>query len=198
LLVKERAERDKQEKEALENLKMSLEIEKRKVEEDLKAERALALDKDALLERSKNRESELEDEMVALQADLDSLDSQLDRALRIQKASEEKYDSLREAFDEAAGHLVRLEGEQREWILKETELIERLGETNKEIEDARRDRDELQRLNGELKTLASQLEEDFLRTKERVDITTTELEVKLGVELRNRSFPLSKPLSDVI
>jgi hypothetical protein len=39
----------------MENLKMSLEMEMRKVEEDLKAERALALDKDDLLARSKTR-----------------------------------------------------------------------------------------------------------------------------------------------
>ena len=83
LLVKERAERDKQEREALESLKMRLEADKRKVEEDLEAERALALDKDALLERSKKRESELEEEIAALQTDLDTLDSQLDRALKL-------------------------------------------------------------------------------------------------------------------
>ena len=61
-MVKERAERDQREKEALEKLKMQLEAEKRKVEEDLEAERTLALDKDALLERSKKREMDLEDE----------------------------------------------------------------------------------------------------------------------------------------
>jgi myosin protein heavy chain len=52
-VVKERAKRDKWEREALESLRMSLEVEKRKAEEDLQAERALALDKDNLLERSK-------------------------------------------------------------------------------------------------------------------------------------------------
>ena len=40
-MVKERAERDQREKEALESLKMQLESEKRKIEEDLEAERAL-------------------------------------------------------------------------------------------------------------------------------------------------------------
>ena len=39
---------------------MRLEAEKRKVEDDLEAERALGVDKDTLLERSKNHELELE------------------------------------------------------------------------------------------------------------------------------------------
>ena len=52
ILAKERAERDQREREALESLKMRLEAEKRKVEEDLEAERALGLDKDGLLERA--------------------------------------------------------------------------------------------------------------------------------------------------
>ena len=101
-MAKERAERDKQEREALEALKMRLESEKGKVESALEAERALAVDKDALLERSKRRESELEEEITALQSDLDTLDSQLDRALKLQKESEEKHETLRQAFDQAA------------------------------------------------------------------------------------------------
>jgi myosin protein heavy chain len=178
----------------MENLKMSLETEMRKIEEDLKAERALALDKDDLLARSKKREAELEDEVSALQADLDNLDSQLDRALNIQKASEEKYDNLRAAFDEAAGHLVRLEGEEREWTLKVAELSGQLDLTSKEIEDLRKERDDLQKLSEELKTLASQLEEDLLRAKERTEIATSELEGKLKLELRNRLFRLPPTL----
>ncbi len=42
-LFKERAERDKQEKEALAKLKMTLGASKRKVEDELEAERALAV-----------------------------------------------------------------------------------------------------------------------------------------------------------
>lgn len=80
MLIRERAER-----EALESLKMILEAQKRKVEEELEAECGLALDKYALLERSEKREAELEDEVAVLQADLDLLDSQLDRALKLRK-----------------------------------------------------------------------------------------------------------------
>ena len=45
---------------------MRLEAEKRRIEDALEAERNLAVDKDTLLERSKKRELELEEEVAAL------------------------------------------------------------------------------------------------------------------------------------
>lgn len=185
-LIRERAEWDKQEREALENLKMTLETEKRKIEEELEGERILNLDKDALLERSKRREAELEEEVVALQADLDTLDSQLDRALKIQRESEEKHETLRLAFDQAADHLVRLESQQQGWACKETDLMELVGAAQQEIEVLCDDKRELQKVSEELTSLVSQQEEDLARMKERMEVTVGELETKLSTELRDR------------
>ncbi|KAJ7078394.1 myosin II heavy chain [Mycena crocata] len=188
MLAKERAERDQQEREALESLKMTLEAEKRKVEEELEAERGLALDKDALLERSKKRESELEDEVAALQGDLDLLDSQLDRAMKIQKEGEEKHENLRLMFDQAAEHLVRLEAEEKEWATREVELNVQLGETQQDADTLRANLDELHKVSEELKNLALQREEDLARAKDRTDVTVKELEDKLENELRNTAL----------
>lgn len=195
-LAKERAERDKQEREALENLRMHLEADKRKVEEDLVAERALAVDKDSLLERSKKRESELEDEIAALQSDLDTLDSQLDRALKLQKESEEKHETLRQAFDQAAEHLVRLEAEQQEWAKKEAELTESLNEAEEDIDILSAEKEELEKTTEELKNLVVQREEDLARTKERMEMAMSDLDSKLSVEARNR-YAMSDKLCHV-
>ncbi|KAJ7232083.1 P-loop containing nucleoside triphosphate hydrolase protein [Mycena rebaudengoi] len=192
ILIKERAERDQQEREALESLKMSLEAEKRKVEEELEAERDLALDKDAQLERSKKRESELEDEVGALQADLDLLDSQLDRVLKIQKESEEKHENLRQMFDQAAEHLVRLETEQKEWVDREAELNKQLADAQEESESMRTNLDELQKVSEELKNLALQREEDLARAREQTDVIVKELEGKLEFEVRNTELIKNK------
>ncbi|KAF8629720.1 hypothetical protein AX15_003315 [Amanita polypyramis BW_CC] len=187
-LIRERAEHDKQEKEALENLKMTLEAEKRRIEDELEAERALALDKDALLERSKKHEAKLEEEISALQADLDLLDTQLDRAMKLQKEGEEKYESLRKAFDEAAEHLVRLEAEQKQWAVREVELTGQLGEANEDVEALQASLEELRKVGEELKNLVLQREEDLARSKERMDLTIKELEGKLDVEIRNKDL----------
>jgi myosin protein heavy chain len=186
-LIKERAERDKQEREALEKLKMSLEAEKRKVEDNLEAERALAVEKDALLERSKKQEAELEDEIAALQADIATLDSQLSRAMRLQKESEEKYEMLRENFDEAAEHLVRLEGGEQSWVTRELELNEELKKAQDEIEALQSDLEQIHEVSEELRSLALQREEDLGRTKERMESAVKDLRGKLDVEVRNRS-----------
>lgn len=161
---------------------MRLEAEKRKAEDALTAERNLAVDKDALLERSKRRELELEEEVTALQGDLDTLDSQLDRALKIQKESEDKHESLRQAFDQAAEHLVHLEGEQQGWASREEELLKRLASTDQDQEDLRRERGDLEKEAAELRRQLAQREEDLSRVKERMEVAISELDVKLSSE----------------
>ncbi|KAI6032621.1 P-loop containing nucleoside triphosphate hydrolase protein [Pisolithus orientalis] len=183
-LIKERAERDQRERENLQNMKMTLEAEKQKIVQELEAERALASDKDTLLERSKQREVELEEEIVALHGDLDVLDSQLDRALKLQKESDEKHEQLRQAFDEAAEHLVRLENEQITWKKKEAEFADLLPTMERSILQLQEDRDALQKVNEDVTTLLSQREEDLARLKERAESSTNELQVKLAAELR--------------
>ncbi len=147
----------------------------------------LAIDKDALLERSKQRESELEEEMTALQTDIATLDSQLTRAMRLQKESEDKYESLRAAFDEAAEHLVRLEQGEKSWSTREEELAAELEKAQEEIEALHGDIDDIQKVSEELRNLAVQREEDLVRTKERMDVAVTELRGKVEVEVKQRS-----------
>jgi len=186
-LAKERAGKDQQVREELEKVKMGLQSEKRKVEEDLAAERALNLDKDAQLERSKKRESELEEDVLALQADLDTLDSQLDRALQLQKQSEEQHEALKQAFDQAAEHLVRLEREQQEWQGQGAELNEELAKAQALISSLERDRVELEKLSEDLTDLVRQREDDLARLKDRSEGAVKELEGKLASESQSRS-----------
>ncbi|KAG0698416.1 P-loop containing nucleoside triphosphate hydrolase protein [Suillus ampliporus] len=191
-LVKERAERDQRERENLENVKMTLQAEKRKITEDLEAERALALDKDAMLERSKKREVELEEEIAALHADLDVLDSQLDRALHLQKEGDEKHETLRIAFDQAAEHLVRMEGEQNDWRAKEAELSDILLTQESGMVQLQQENQALQKANEDLRSLVLQRDEDLARIKERSAASVSDLQAKLGVELQTKESLNSK------
>jgi myosin protein heavy chain len=165
---------------------MTLQAEKRKIIEDLEAERALALDKDAMLERSKKREAELEEEIVALHADLDVLDSQLDRALHLQKEGDEKHETLRVAFDQAAEHLVRMESQQNEWRAKEAELSDIVLTQESSMVQLQQEHQALQKANEDLRALVSQRDEDLARVKERSEASVSELQSKLGVEIRSK------------
>jgi myosin heavy chain 9/10/11/14 len=165
---------------------MSLEAEKRKVEDELEAERALALEKETILERSKKRESEQADEIAELQSDIDALDSQLTRAMKLQKEGEEKYNELKQAFDQAAEHLVRLESEGKIGSAREAELLAQINSINEEIATLRSELEVVSKASDEFKNLAIQREEDLSRTKERSEGLVKELEGKLEGELRTR------------
>ncbi|KAI0039953.1 hypothetical protein FA95DRAFT_1652369 [Auriscalpium vulgare] len=180
------------EKEALESLKMRLESEKRRVEDALEAERSLALDKDMLLKRSKDRERDLEEEVGLLKLDIDTLESQLNRALRMQHESEESHKALRAAFGQAAEHLVNLESEQQERASRETELSTQLGKAEQEIETLQREQDELVKEKFDLNELTKQHREDLDRAKERLDAAIRDREEKLSVESRNRDLAKSR------
>jgi myosin protein heavy chain len=185
-LVRERAERDKQERETLEKLQMALEAEKRKVEDDLEAERALTLDKDALLERSKQREADLEEEVNALQSDINTLDSQVNRAMCLQKESEEKYENLREALDQAADHLGRLEQELQLRDERELGLQEQLRRTSDELDVLQSDLERQHKVSQNLEGILSQREEWLARAKEREQSAISELREKVEIEIANK------------
>lgn len=185
-LVRERAERDQREKEALEALKMRLEQEKRKVEVELEAERNLAIDKDALLERSKKRESELEEEAIALQADIETLESQLDRAMSAKAAVDKKYEGLKDAFDEASSHLARLEKEVENRSIQEADIVKKLKAAEESITALTVVKEDSEKAKEELQLSLVNREEDIVRVKERMDVAVSELRTKLLAEIEAR------------
>lgn len=158
---------------------MQLEQEKHKVEEQLEAERAFALEKDALLERSKKQEADLEEEILAMQADLEAVDGQLERALAGHKAMEENFRVAKMNFEEASQHLQRLEGAEREWKSKEVELCEALRKATTELEALAHAKNDLGKTGEDLRRSLKEKEEDISRVRERLENTVGGLEAKL-------------------
>jgi myosin protein heavy chain len=102
----------------------------------------------------------------------------------MQKESEDKHEALRKAFDEAAEHLVRLEGEQQQWASREKELLKRLASTDRDQDELHRERDNLQKEATELRRQLAQRDEDLSRIRERMDVAVSELDVKLSSEVQ--------------
>lgn len=63
-----------------------------------------------------------------------------------------------------------------------------------EIEALHADIDDIQKASEELQSLALQRKEDLVRTKERMDVTVTELRGKVETEFKQRSV---KSYSDI-
>ncbi|KIJ57109.1 hypothetical protein M422DRAFT_238679 [Sphaerobolus stellatus SS14] len=192
LLTATRADREQREKEALEALRMRLEQDKRKVEADLEAERNLAVDRDALLERSKKREAELEEDVSALQADIDTLDSQLNCAMKAHKDSEEKYEALKAAFDEAAEHLAKFEKDAELWKSREVELSDELAKADSNIQALTAVKEHIEKNAEELHQALSERNDDIARVKERMDTAVSDLEAKLAAEVAARDLGNNK------
>lgn len=185
-MVTERAERDQREKEALETLRFSLESEKKKIETQLHSERALLEDKDQLLARSKERESTLMEDMQAMQADIDQLDNQLERAIAGQRAAEQSRDELKAAFDAAAEHLIRLETEQKTWKEMEASLSSDASKYQAVVDKLKAEKSSLQSERSELTRQLQAKEQDLERAQKRMKETIAELEKKLQVEIKDR------------
>ncbi|KAJ1023959.1 hypothetical protein NDA13_004791 [Ustilago tritici] len=185
-MVTERAERDQKEREALQVLKFQLEAEKRKIEEQLESERTLLLDKDQLLARSKERESALEDDLAALQGDVDLLEGQLEKAIASQKATEQAHTELKTAFDQAGDHLLRLEAEQKVWKEKEDTFMRDLSKHSTNAEQFRSERQAFVAEKDELQRKLQEKEQDLDRAHKRMLAAVQEVEAKLMAEAQSR------------
>lgn len=186
-LATERAERDQKEREALAALKGSLETEKKRVEEELSAERALLADKDAQLTRSREREAALEEDLAAMQKDVDQLDDQLERAMAGQKAAEAARVELQAAFDQAADHLLRLEAAEKDWKSREAVMTSDLGSHTENHAKLTAERDALVATRAELERKVKASSEDLDRHQKRLNARVAELEARVAEEQQGRS-----------
>ncbi|KAE8226689.1 hypothetical protein CF319_g739 [Tilletia indica] len=186
-LLKERADRDLREKEALETLRHSLETDKKKVEVALESERALSLDKDVILARSKERELALEEELAALQADVDLLDSQLERMMTQQKEAEGSRTELKTALDAAQERLMTLQNAQNEWSVRESSLTADMDKHSGELQQLRNERGAIESERKTLERKLAEREQDLERLQTRLTASLTEAEGKLAVEVKARA-----------
>lgn len=165
---------------------MELESEKRKIEEQLEAERNLALEKDRLLERSKKHESDLTDDVLALQADLETVDAQLDRAMKLQKDTDEKLRALQLKYDEANSRLQILESSDASWKTREQALLASIQRTEQEMSTMVATRATLEKTRDELQQKLTEKGEDISRVRDRMEASIAELEGKLAQETKAR------------
>ncbi|PWN46171.1 hypothetical protein IE81DRAFT_86032 [Ceraceosorus guamensis] len=185
-MVKERAERDQREREALESLKHTLEADKKKVEDALEAERSLLAEKDQLLARSKERESALEEELATMQSELDQLDSQVERALASQKASEVSRAELQAALGTATAQILRLEQEQSASKDREAQITAEATRHAGELTQLQQERSSLTSESADLKRKIFEKDQDLERIQKRMNEAVAAVELRLAEETKVR------------
>lgn len=88
------------------------ETELTKIQAKLEAERATASDKDEILRRSQEKETELAAQLEEAYEDLDQLETQLEELLAAKKRADEQTDVLKKELDNGAKLLGKLESEK--------------------------------------------------------------------------------------
>lgn len=192
MLVQERAKRDVEEKQKLEELKAGLEAERKRVQEALESERALNIDKDSMLARSKEREAQLEEEMTAMQSDLDTLDSQLERALSAVQAGEKRYNELKAAYDQSAQQVARLEAESQISKSKEGTASQQLEAKMAEVEALLSSKISLAGKLADIERTLREREEDSKRAQKRLETAQADLQGKLSILLKDKQVQADK------
>lgn len=181
-MAKEREERDKEERQRLEDLKASLAAEKSKVEAELSSERQLARDKDLMLERSKGREAELLEKITELEEDLALLDGEREEAVASAEQAKAKLRQVEAEFEQLIEQAALLEKDGAAWRKREAELLRETQDRTKTHAKLENDRNELATEVEKLKRDLVAKEESMKRAKDRADMNVAELEKRLQLE----------------
>ncbi|ORY83268.1 P-loop containing nucleoside triphosphate hydrolase protein [Protomyces lactucae-debilis] len=96
---------------AMESMRQA-EAARRELEEALAAERLTAVDKDALYERSRARETALQEELDIAMEDVDALEARCDQLMQVKAELEAQMEGLRGDFDQGAVMTERLLNEK--------------------------------------------------------------------------------------
>ncbi|ORY24050.1 P-loop containing nucleoside triphosphate hydrolase protein [Naematelia encephala] len=182
VMAKERAERDEKEKLRLEELKAGLLAEKNKVELDLSSERQLGRDKDTMLQRSKQRESELEEKISHLEKELDLLATDCTEIDAQLEALKEELSNARVDRTRLTEQVKVLEKQEADWRKREIDLMRESKDRSSVQSKLEGDRSALTHQIDQLKREVTQKEEAVKRAKERADLSVAELEKRLQLE----------------
>ena len=185
-MAKERAERDEAEKRRLEELKAVLTAEKAKIELDLSSERQLARDRTNMLERSKRREGELLEKVAELEADLDVLGDDREKALSEASATKSKLAQVQRELDALVQEVAMLGKQSIEWRKREADLLKDTKDRSTAQSQLENQKADLQRQVDVLRREMAQKDEAAKRSKERVDMSFLEMEKRLQLE-KNRT-----------
>ena len=166
----------------MEELKLLLLAEKSKVEQDLSSERELGRDRDAMLERSKRREGELQERIGELEAELEVVSNDREKARVESSRTVDKLAHVQREFDALVEQAGMLEKQSKDWRQREADLLRDTKDRSSAHSKLKEQKAELERQVDMLKREVLQKDEAMKRSKERMDMNVLELEKRLQLE----------------
>lgn len=178
--VREKADREAAERAKLEQARAELEAERAAIEQSLITERALVLERDSALERSREREAKLAEQLAAAEADVETVDRQLERALEAKKQLDERVARLDAAYANQARLLETLQHAQAVWKAKEAELASQTSVKTAEWDRLVLERDTDRAALVDLRRQLSETAQDRKREEDRLNLVVGSLERRLA------------------
>lgn len=160
------------------------EAARRQLEETLLAERNTALDKEELYERSRDRESILQEDLDLALADVDTLEGRCDELLEMKKSLEEQIAMLRESVDQGTMFAEKLQ-------LEKNDLNRKFLEVEANLSNASAQESQLEEAKTASESKLAQLQADLL--KNEAELATLRSN---HATLLNQSSALRKLASD--
>ncbi|PHH86936.1 hypothetical protein CDD83_9561 [Cordyceps sp. RAO-2017] len=162
----------------LEEERRNCHSEMMRVQQTLESERALALDKEEIFKRLRNREAELEEKLAGAIEDQERLEDQLDDLMEAKNRAEREVEKFRSQLEQAATLIAKLEEEKSQLSAKSMELETAV----EDISQKQSERSEQEAaLEDEIKVLQSQL---ALKTRKTQDLESKLLQTDQDFEVK--------------
>ena len=152
--LQEKMQVEEQNRAKVEQERRRAEGEIQRIQHTLESERALALDKEEILRRLQDRESELTEKLQDAIDDQDDLEGQIDELMAARKLAEEQADQRRSQLEQAGQIIAKLESEKND-------LSDRIGELDAHLEEVEKKKsmrsEQEEGLQQEIRMLQSQM-----------------------------------------
>ena len=172
-----RVRRENDERQRLEEERRRAEGEVQRIQQTLESERSLALDKEEIFERLRQRETELTEKLSGAIEDQENLEDQMDELIDAKRRAEEQAAKWREQLEQAGIIISRLEEDKRNLLDQSSDLEDRLADIEREHAEENASHERLSQDNKMLQSQLnlqqrkiSDLEGKLLKTDQDLDI----------------------------
>ncbi|KJZ74843.1 hypothetical protein HIM_05752 [Hirsutella minnesotensis 3608] len=188
--LNEKMQLEAQNRQKLEDERRNCHSEMLRIQQTLESERALALDKEEIFKRLRNREAELEEKLAGAIEDQERLEDQLDDLMEAKNRAELEVEKYRAQLEQAANLIAKLEEEKSQLSARSVELEKAV----EEISEKQSERSAQEAaLEDEIKVLQSQL---ALRDRKHQDLEDKLLqagqEFDLGLRTAQKELEYTK------
>ena len=174
-----------QDKSRIDDERRKAESELQRIQQTLESERSLAIDKEEIFKRLRDREAELEEKLTGAIEDQEKLEDQIDSLLEAKKNAQVQADAWRQKSEQASLIMRKLELEKNELDAEASDLRARISHVEKQKSERSEQENALTRDNRVLQSQLQLQQRKVADLESKLLKTDQDLEVKLAASLKD-------------